>query len=909
MSATASSLRSDAATVRERPTATARLLAAGRDQAVVAGGQLVAGAGNLLFIAVAARALRPDGFGHLAAFVAVLTALHLPGAGLAAAGALSPQRARHLERTCTRFGLASAAVVAAAAGPVSDLLGLPIPFVLALAAAAPVAPLLGLRRGLAYGSRQHGAVVASLVAEPAARLVLGLGLGLAAGAAGAAWGAAAGGGAALLALHRTGWRPPAGSDREHGARDTGAGRDAPIGLTAAGISFVVLALLQHQDLIISNRVLGGGDAAAFAALSTLGGLVAFATATLPLVLLPSHRDRGGVAVAVAAALAIALGSVAVALVGGAALVSFAVGARYAHVAPLLPVYLAAMGALGVARVLAAHRCAAGAGRRVRRVALTAAGLHVAGVLLLARTPGQVVAVTTTALVGTAGVLAFPRGWEAPAHAARRGWLDAARDLWQAPDAKLLTGLTVVAVLVRLATERSFWIDEAISVQQAQMSLGDMLRDLQLNDVHPPLHHLVLWVVVRLFGTAEWAMRLPSVLFGAALVPVVHGLTREAFDRRTARVAATLVVPAPFLVWYSQEARMYSLFMLLGAAAIWAQLAALRRGRWGAFVAWGALCAMLVWTQWFALLPLAVQQVATVWHLVRRRGEHGTGRLVARWLGSLLVLALLVAPLLPFLAGQLSAYGGRGAGLSAPSAAGADSSSVAGGLSAYAVIANLVWALLGYHSDDVMLRLGALWPLAMLACLLLLGRRLSSRSRLLLAVAVLPGVALFAIAHAKRDLFELRYFVLAAPLLLVLVARAATTLARRGASLGVLVGGLLVVSSLGLVDQQLNGTNPRLYDFRGAVAAIERTARPGDVLAFAPTYLDGVLDYYAPDLEGHPLGSFSPEEVDGQIYVVVSERFLKEGAAARVGKELAALEAVRGTPERIDRPNVVIWRFS
>jgi hypothetical protein len=792
------------------------------------------------------------------------------------------------------------------------MLGVPVPFVLALAAAAPVAPLLGLRRGLAYGARQHRAVVASLVAEPAARLVLGLGLGMAAGAPGAAWGAAAGGWAALLALHRVSSLAPSGPDRADEARDRHAPAgpsEASIGVSAAGVSFVVLALLQHQDLILSNRLLGGGDAAAFAALSTLGGLVAFATATLPLVLLPSPREDGGVAVAVGAAVAIALGSVAVALVGGEALVSIAVGPRYAHVAPLLPVYLASMGALGVARVLAAHRCAAGGGRRVRRVALSTAVLHVAGLLLLARTPGQVVAVTTTALVGSAAVLAFPRGWDAPAHAVDRRWRDVARDLWQAPDVKLLGGLTLVAVLLRLATERSFWIDEAISVQQAQMSLGDMLRDLQHTDVHPPLHHLVLWVMVRLFGTAEWAMRLPSVVFGAALVPVLYGLAREVFDRRTALVAAALVVPAPFLVWYSQEARMYSLFMLVGTAAIWAQVAALRRGRWAAFVAWGALSAALVWTQWFALLPLAVQQGATVWHLVRRRHEAGTGRLVARWLASLLVLALLVAPLLPFLMGQLSAYGGRGAGLSAPSAAGADSSSVAGGLSAYAVIANVAWALLGYHSDDVMLRLGALWPLAMLACLLLLGRRLTGWTRLLLAVAVLPGVALFAIAHAKRDLFELRYFVLAAPLLLVLVARAATTLARRRESLTVLVGGLLVVSSLGLVDQQLNGTNPRLYDFRGAVAAIERTARPGDVLAFAPTYLDGVLGYYAPDLEGHPLGSLAPEDVDGQIYVVVSERFLKEGAAAQVGKELADLEAVRGKPERIDRPNVVIWRFS
>jgi len=117
------------------------------------------------------------------------------------------------------------------------------------------------------------------------------------------------------------------------------------------------------------------------------------------------------------------------------------------------------------------------------------------------------------------------------------------------------------------------------------------------------------------------------------------------------------------------------------------------------------------------------------------------------------------------------------------------------------------------------------------------------------------------------------------------------------------------SSLALADQQLNGTNPRLYDFRGAVDAIERTAGPGDELAYAPAYLDGVLGYYAPEMPGQPLGIADPDEVDGQIYVVLAERFLTRATAARIGDELARLETARGAPQRIERANVVVWRFS
>jgi O-antigen/teichoic acid export membrane protein len=863
---------------------------------MVAVGQLLAGVGNLAFIAIAARMFPAGAFGDLAAFVALLTALHLPGAGLAAAGALAGGGAARMVRSTTRAGIVASVGLAVLAVPLSALIGLPPPYVLALAAAAPVAPLLGLRRGQAYGASDHRSVVQSLLAEPAARLVLGLGVGLVAGAPGAAWGAAAGGWLALLALRGV----------DGGGRGA-APRPGTVGATA--LTFVAFAILQHQDLVLANRLLGEVDAGAFAALSTIGGLAAFATATLPLVLLPraARGDGEGFRVALGAALVVAAASLAVGVLAARPLVDLVVGSDYARIAPLVPWYLAAMSGLGLARVVAAQRCAHGYGERVARVAVTALVLHAMGLVLFARTPGQVVALSGAALAGVVTVLAIPSGWDAAA--LPQPWYRRVPELLRRPDGHLLLALTIAAVAVRLMTERSFWVDEAITVRQAQMPLGAMLENLRATDVHPPLHFFVQWVDVRAFGTAEWAVRLPSVVCGAALVPVLYGTARELFDRRTGQVAAVLAVTAPFLVWYSQEARMYALFMLIGVAGVWAQVAALRRGTWSAFLAWGTLSALLLWTQWFALLPLAVQQLVTIMHLWRRWRAGERPRLALRWVGSIGLTVVLLLPLVPFVMDQLAAYGERGKGLAMPSAAGAENSSVAGGLSSYSLIANLLWALGGYHSDDVMLRLGAMWPLAMLGSLLLLGRRLQWTSATILAVALVPAGALFAIGHMKRDLFELRYFILAAPLLLILVARAATSLALSRRGLAVLVSLLAVLSTVALVDQQLNGSNPRLYDFRGAMAKIEETAQPGDTIAYAPAYLEGVLAYYEPDLEGMPLGSVEPEEVDGPLYVVVAERFLTPTSSGTVGDLLVALENERGAPARIDRPNVIVWRFS
>ncbi len=453
------------------------------------------------------------------------------------------------------------------------------------------------------------------------------------------------------------------------------------------------------------------------------------------------------------------------------------------------------------------------------------------------------------------------------------------------------------------------MDEAISVRQAQLPLATMLADVRDSDVHPPLHHGLLWVTVRVLGTSEFAVRLPSLIAGVALVPVMAWTGRLLYDRRTGWVAAVLAAVAPFGVWYSQEARMYSLFMLLAALAVGAQVQAIRRGRTGDWVLFGAATAAMLWTQYFAVLPVLVQQAAfavVLWHdrhdAVRRR------MLLRGWLVSSAVVAVAMLPLLPILLDQLAAYGNRGAGLT-PGQAGAGSSTLGSSISIYAVGANLIWATLGYHADGVMVQLAALWPLLMLLALVMLGRGRSGRSVYLLALVVVPMTALFVVGSMKRDLFELRYFAGAVPALLLLAARVVTaTVVRRGA---VLLSAAVAAAalSIALVDQQLNGANPRLYDFEGALAEIAERAEPGDVVLYEPAYLADVVDYYAPGVAALPVGADVPTG-DRTVFVLATERVIDaEDTAARLGHELALLDRQRDVVDRFERPNVRVWELS
>ena len=133
---------------------------------------------------------------------------------------------------------------------------------------------------------------------------------------------------------------------------------------------------------------------------------------------------------------------------------------------------------------------------------------------------------------------------------------------------VLAGVTLAGLALRLAVPRGIWLDEAISIHQANLSFHDMFENLQYGDRHPPLHHVVLWLTVRAIGDGELAVRLPGLIAGTLVIPALYLLGKELYDRRTGLVAAAFGAASPLLIWYAQEARMYAFVTLFGLLALW-----------------------------------------------------------------------------------------------------------------------------------------------------------------------------------------------------------------------------------------------------------------------------------------------------------------------------------------------------
>ncbi len=470
-----------------------------------------------------------------------------------------------------------------------------------------------------------------------------------------------------------------------------------------------------------------------------------------------------------------------------------------------------------------------------------------------------------------------------------------------PTTRVVLVACVVGTAIRLVIPRGIWLDEAISVHDAHLGYGRMIHTLASTDVHPPLYFSVLWAWVRVAGFGAFALRVPSIIVGVLLIPMVYLLGKEAYGRRTGTVAAVLVSVAPLLVWYSQEVRMYEQLMLLGVIALWAQLRVFHRGGAYAWDVYTLATIAMMWTQYFAAWQILFQQAVFLGVMfVRWRHGQPVRRLVVGWaVSAALILAALV-PLVVLAHQQFSvhqatgqAFGVGGVGL--------------GHLGIYSIIVDLAWGLVGYHSNPDMAILVALWPLGMLLSLVLLGRRAKPVSYLLCGAVLVPVVMMFLLGLEKQELFDIRYMSTIVPILFILAARVITGVANSRRAVTVATVALVMVLLVALVDEQYASPNPRRYDFNVALDKIDQQARPGDVILYRPVDLWSVIQYYSPHVPAGPLTAQPKLPVDGHEVFVISSKSLMDGTTDNLTltEALDDLGVHRKLVEQFNVPNVQV----
>ena len=388
-----------------------------------------------------------------------------------------------------------------------------------------------------------------------------------------------------------------------------------------------------------------------------------------------------------------------------------------------------------------------------------------------------------------------------------------RDRW------LLAAVAVVAVgvVVRFVAFSHLWLDEALSVNIAQLPLGDIPGALR-RDGSPPLYYLLLHAWMEVFGTGTIAVRALSGLFAVAALPLIWVAGRRVGGRRTAHAALVLMAASPFAVRYATEARMYSMLMVLALAGWLLYGDLLERFSWAKASGLALVTGAALLTHYWSVYVLVVGAAVALWRARRSPGRAEAVRL----LGALAAGCLLFLPWVPSFLYQLRHTGTPWAGPAG-----------------VRVLFDTVFHFMGGLWDPGFV-LGLLaWGLIALA---LFGRPVDGRRVELdlrtrpdgrgLALAAFGSLAVgIAVGAAARSAFAVRYTAVLFPFVVLLVALGVRVLAdsrlyRGVLTLAVVLGAIAVV--------------PVVFGERTTAPKVARilaaSARPGDVVAYCPDQL-------------------------------------------------------------------------
>jgi 4-amino-4-deoxy-L-arabinose transferase-like glycosyltransferase len=117
---------------------------------------------------------------------------------------------------------------------------------------------------------------------------------------------------------------------------------------------------------------------------------------------------------------------------------------------------------------------------------------------------------------------------------------------------------------------SFWADELdfVVAAQSMKEVGEPLLHSGYAYPRAPLLTYAVMFSTALFGTSEFASRLPAAVFGIIAIAMTFWIGKRWFNTRVGLVAALLLAISPFAVGWSRTCRMYSLFQLLFLAGLY-----------------------------------------------------------------------------------------------------------------------------------------------------------------------------------------------------------------------------------------------------------------------------------------------------------------------------------------------------
>jgi uncharacterized membrane protein len=399
--------------------------------------------------------------------------------------------------------------------------------------------------------------------------------------------------------------------------------------------------------------------------------------------------------------------------------------------------------------------------------------------------------------------------------------------------------------------QSFWRDETDALRFSQVSLDELLGNVARPGWNGPLYFILLRGWLALVGDGEFAARYSSLVCGVLAVPLTWAVGRRVVGRSVGTISSVLVALSPYLVWYSQELKMYTLVLSLGLLSTYFYERALDEGRWRWWIGHITVTSLMMYTHILAVLILLPQALRFI---------GGGRRYLPHWRGWLVDMAALTLPYVPLAIWQIPLL----------------LSDFQTGHPFYS-LGDMVQILLLAFSRGV----ATPWhPIAMGVFLLLLLAGVALRTRngyqgvLTLVLWLAAPVLAVYLVSLGMPIFTDRYLLYVTPAYALLLARGSVAIGQRWRPGQMLVSLLLVLFLA--QGWWMQATHAIKSDFRGAAHLVAENHQSGDLVVFQIPYGRYTFEYYyRQPFEGaeglYTNHGMSETEVDRQMRVMTAGR--------------------------------------
>lgn len=163
--------------------------------------------------------------------------------------------------------------------------------------------------------------------------------------------------------------------------------------------------------------------------------------------------------------------------------------------------------------------------------------------------------------------------------------------------------------------QSFWNDELSTWLRSDYSnVQKVIEEGVRPDVHPPGYQLIIYYWKTVTGDSEWALRFPSAITGIITILVIFSMGTFLFSFKEGLIATALMAASWTSIYYSQEARPYSLLLLFSSlsALAWFKIISdfkhMQKMKWYSILAYVLAATALCYVHYYGVLLVFLQGI-------------------------------------------------------------------------------------------------------------------------------------------------------------------------------------------------------------------------------------------------------------------------------------------------------------